>query len=47
MNLNIVKWKGVYIMCEVFISYKSKEYADALWLEQVLEKNDISCWIAP
>lgn len=34
-------------MCEVFISYKSDEHADAIWLEQVLEKNGISCWIAP
>jgi len=34
-------------MCDVFISYKSDEYAEASWLRQVLEKNSISCWIAP
>ena len=46
--ISIIKTKkGVYFMCDVFISYKSEESADAIWLEQVLEKNGISCWIAP
>ena len=32
---------------EVFISYKSEEYSDALWVKESLEKEGISCWMAP
>lgn len=32
---------------QVFISYKSEEYDDANWVKSVLEKNGISCWMAP
>jgi hypothetical protein len=32
---------------DVFISYKSEDYADASWLKQVLEQNGIRCWMAP
>lgn len=32
---------------EVFISYKSEEHGEALWLKNVLEINGISCWMAP
>ncbi len=34
-------------MHDVFISYKSEEYSDALWVKNVLEENRISCWLAP
>lgn len=34
-------------MAEVFISYKSEEYEDALWVKRMLETNGISCWMAP
>lgn len=34
-------------MHDVFISYKSDEIDNAMWLESVLEKNGIPCWIAP
>lgn len=32
---------------EVFISYKSDEFDDALWVKDNLEANGISCWMAP
>lgn len=32
---------------EVFISYKSEEFDDALWVKNQLEANGISCWMAP
>jgi len=32
---------------EVFISYKSEDQDQALWLKSVLETNGISCWMAP
>ena len=32
---------------DVFISYKAEEFDDANWVKSVLEKNGISCWIAP
>lgn len=32
---------------EVFISYSSIEYKSAAALREVLEENDISCWMAP
>lgn len=32
---------------DVFISYKSEEAETAHWLKSILEKNGISCWIAP
>ena len=32
---------------KVFISYKSEDYENALWVRQVLESNGISCWMAP
>lgn len=32
---------------DVFISYKSEDYAQASWVRDVLETNGISCWIAP
>ncbi len=32
---------------QVFISYKSEEFDDANWVKSVLEKNGISCWMAP
>lgn len=35
------------IMKEVFISYKSEEYDEALWIKTVLETNGVSCWMAP
>ncbi len=31
----------------VFISYSSDEYDKALPLKQMLERNDIDCWMAP
>lgn len=34
-------------MQEVFISYSSKEASKAYAIKDVLEKNDISCWMAP
>ena len=34
-------------MKEVFISYKSEEYDEALWIKNVLETNGVSCWMAP
>ena len=30
---------------EVFISYKSEDQDQALWLKSVLETDGISCWI--
>lgn len=33
--------------CDVFISYKSEKYNDALWVRDQLEKNGLKCWIAP
>ena len=32
---------------DVFISYKSEEYDEANYMKMVLEKNGISCWMAP
>lgn len=32
---------------EVFISYKSEEFDDALWVKNTLENSGISCWMAP
>ena len=32
---------------EIFISYKSEEYDDAFWVKQQLEKEGLSCWMAP
>ena len=32
---------------DVFISYKSDEYAQAIWVKDALETNGISCWMAP
>ena len=34
-------------MQEVFISYSSKEASKAYAIKEVLEKNNISCWMAP
>ena len=34
-------------MHDVFISYKSEEYEEALWVRETLEINGISCWMAP
>lgn len=32
---------------DVFISYKAEEYDEAKWVKTELEKNGISCWMAP
>lgn len=32
---------------DVFISYKAEEFDDANWVKSVLEKNGVSCWMAP
>ena len=32
---------------KIFISYNSKEFGEAMWLKGVLEKNGLSCWMAP
>lgn len=32
---------------EIFISYKSEEYDDAFWVKTELEKQGLSCWMAP
>lgn len=32
---------------EIFISYKSEEYSDAFWVKEQLEKEGLSCWMAP
>ena len=32
---------------DVFISYKSEEFNDVLWVKNVLESRGISCWMAP
>ena len=34
-------------MKEVFISYSSKNFKEASTVKEALEKNDISCWMAP
>jgi len=34
-------------MHEVFISYSSKDYPQAETVRNILEKNDIPCWMAP
>ncbi|MCR5783454.1 MAG: TIR domain-containing protein [Clostridia bacterium] len=34
-------------MKDVFISYKSEEFAEANWVKTTLESNGISCWMAP
>lgn len=34
-------------MKEVFISYKSDEIGEALWVKERLEQNGLSCWMAP
>ena len=34
-------------MRQVFISYSSKDYAQALTVRNVLEQNGITCWMAP
>ena len=31
----------------IFISYSSQEYNNAYALKQILEANEISCWMAP
>ena len=31
----------------VFISYKTEEFDQALWVKNALEQNGISCWMAP
>lgn len=31
----------------VFISYKSEDFDEANWIKSTLEKNGISCWMAP
>ena len=32
---------------DVFISYKAEEFDDANWVKATLERNGISCWLAP
>ena len=32
---------------DVFISYKSEDKAQALWVKENLEANNVSCWMAP
>ncbi|MBQ4066856.1 MAG: leucine-rich repeat domain-containing protein [Clostridia bacterium] len=32
---------------DVFISYKTEEFDDAIWVKSVLESNGITCWMAP
>ncbi len=32
---------------DVFISYKSEEFDEALWVKNSLEESGISCWMAP
>ncbi|MBR5272863.1 MAG: TIR domain-containing protein [Clostridia bacterium] len=32
---------------DIFLSYKSEDYAEAEWIKGVLEHNGISCWMAP
>ena len=32
---------------EVFISYKAEEIEEANWVRTTLERNGISCWMAP
>lgn len=32
---------------EIFISYKAEEYDDAFWVKEQLEKEGLSCWMAP
>ena len=32
---------------QIFISYKSEEYDEALWVKNRLEKEKVSCWMAP
>ena len=32
---------------QVFISYKSEEFDEALWVKTALEQQGISCWMAP
>lgn len=32
---------------DIFISYKSEEFDDALWVKNRLEESGISCWMAP
>lgn len=34
-------------MHDVFISYKSEEYDEALWIRDTLEAQGITCWMAP
>ena len=34
-------------MRQVFISYSSKDYSQALSVRNVLEQNGITCWMAP
>lgn len=33
--------------CDIFISYKSEDFNEAIWLKNVLEANNITCWMAP
>ena len=33
--------------CDVFISYKSEDKTQALWIKENLEANNVSCWMAP
>ena len=32
---------------DVFISYKSEDFSEANWIRNILETNNISCWMAP
>lgn len=32
---------------DIFISYKAEEFDEANWVRMILEKNGISCWMAP
>ena len=32
---------------QVFISYKSEEFDEALWVKNTLEAQGITCWMAP
>lgn len=34
-------------MKDVFISYKTEEFNEALWVKDTLETNGLSCWMAP
>ncbi len=38
---------GKTVAKDVFLSYKSEDFAQADWIKGVLEHNGISCWMAP